>query len=90
MWPFKKKAIDDYRICYQHNKYTIQKFHAATNSWDTLYYWPAFNMYEFLPIGKNNDYVVKFDSLKEAREKVSELIPQYFSAETTVVSSYYY
>ena len=79
MWPFKKKEIDNYRICYQYGKYFIQRLYKNSGKYETLHFYSALNEYNWF-LTPDIKYVVKFSSLKEAREKVSELIPQYFSA----------
>ena len=79
MWPFKKKEIYNYRICYQYGKYYIERFYKNLGIWETLHFYPALNKYDWYQT-PDTTYVVKLDSLKEAREKVSEVIPQYFSA----------
>lgn len=80
MWPFKKKEIDNYRICYHHKKYFIQRLYKNSDKYETLHFYAGLKEYEWYLTPTK--YVLNFDSLEEAREKVSELIPQYFSAET--------
>lgn len=95
MWPFKKKQqnikahqkIDDYRICFFAGVYTIQKYYKLLDQWKTLHYYQHTN--EYISSARvYKKYVLSFKTLREARNKVSELIPQYFSAKTPD-SSYY-
>lgn len=81
MWPFKPREIDNYRICLSNGVYTIQKYYKPLDQWETLHYFQHTN--EYIPsVIVDEQYVLSFKTLQEARNKVSEIIPQYFSAET--------
>lgn len=81
MWLFKPREIDNYRICLSNGVYTIQKYCKSLDRWETLHYYPYMKKYKYWATPEN-EYVLSFKTLQEARNKVSEVIPQYFSAET--------
>ena len=87
MWHFKKKDIDNYRICYLNEKYSIEKFNKTLNRYESLHYYPNLDAYEQWHHTESK-YLVTFDSIKEARHKISTVIPQYYSAETPDPFSY--
>jgi hypothetical protein len=79
MWPFKKQPIDYYRIKKLGTKYYIERKLPEDFCWMTLHYWPSRSHYDWCMIPCS--YAWSADSFDEARDKVSEFVPEYYKAQ---------
>jgi hypothetical protein len=77
MWPFKKAEISYYRVKKLGTKYYIERKFPNSYFWTTLHYWKYCDEFVwYVEISKSAEWYAK--SLKEARDKISEFVPEYF------------
>lgn len=78
MWPFKKAEISYYRVKKLGTKYYVQrKLPSDYDLWHTLNYYPHHGDYKWY-VGESSEFQWQGTSLQEARDKISEFIPEYF------------
>ena len=77
MWPFKRSEISYYRIKKLGTKYYVERKLPKDFRWTTLHYYPSLRDYRWYSF-EESGYKWEGNSLKEARDKISEFIPEYF------------
>lgn len=81
MWPFKKSEINYYRVKKLGTKYLIERKLPEDFKWTTLHYYPSLKDYRWY-VFTESSFIWVGNSLEEARNKISEFIPEYFYSDS--------